>query len=80
MQIIVNNDYTTISGATHQLLQVLQSELTYTDKAKQYQLRRLSKSAWGRNSPTYHQLKKEVESKPDLNTYPILLEMARRIQ
>jgi len=53
----------TISGATQQLIQTLQSELTYKDKSKQYQLRRLSKSAWGRNSPLYHQLKLEVEGK-----------------
>jgi len=63
MQVTVNNDFMTISGATQQLIQTLQSELTYKDKSKQYQLRRLSKSAWGRNSPLYHQLKLEVEGK-----------------
>lgn len=63
MQIIVNNDFTTISGATDQLIQTLQSELTYVDKSKQYQLRRLSKSVWGRSSPLYKQLKQEVEGK-----------------
>jgi superfamily II DNA or RNA helicase len=63
MQIIVNNDFTTISGATQQLIQTLQSELTYTDKSKQYQLRRLSKSVWGRASALYKQLQQEVHGK-----------------
>lgn len=63
MQITVNNDFTTISGATQQLIQTLQSELTYTDKSKQYQLRRLSKSVWGRASVLYKQLQQEVNGK-----------------
>ena len=63
MKITVNNDYTNISGATPQLIQTLQSELTYTDKAKQYQLRRLSRTVWGRTSPLYKQLQQEVQGK-----------------
>src|SRR5665213_45887 len=63
MQITVNNDFMKIDSPTQQLLSMVEEELTYKDKSKQYQLRRLSKSAWGRNSPLYHQLKKEVEGK-----------------
>lgn len=63
MQIVVKNDFMTISGVTSQLLETLQSELTYTDKSKQYQMRRLAKTAWGRNSNLYHQLKQEVNGK-----------------
>ncbi len=63
MQVTVNNDFTTISGAAPQLITSLQSELTYTDKAKQYQLRRLSKTVWGRTSPLYKQLQQEVQGK-----------------
>jgi superfamily II DNA or RNA helicase len=63
MQITVNNDFITISGAAQQLIQTLQSELTYTDKSKQYQLRRLSKSVWGRASALYKQLQQEVHGK-----------------
>lgn len=63
MQVTVNNDFTTISGAAPQLITALQSELTYTDKAKQYQLRRLSKTVWGRTSPLYKQLQQEVQGK-----------------
>lgn len=63
MQVTVNNDFTTISGADTQLLALLQSELTYTDKAKQYQLRRLSKTIWGRSSLLYKQLQQEIQGK-----------------
>lgn len=42
------------------MLQSLQSELTYTDKSKQYQLRRLSKTLWGRQSDNYKKLQQEV--------------------
>jgi superfamily II DNA or RNA helicase len=60
MQVDLANDIMTISGASAQFIQTLQSELTYTDKAKQYQLRRLSKSIWGRQSPDYKRLQNEV--------------------
>lgn len=51
----------TISGAGAGLLSSLQSELTYTDKAKQYQLRRMGKTLWGRQQPLYKQLQAEVQ-------------------
>jgi superfamily II DNA or RNA helicase len=60
MQVIIANDKMTISGATPGVLAQLQSELTYTDKAKQYQLRRLSRTRWGQMSPLYKQLQAEV--------------------
>lgn len=60
MQIIVNNDSIRIDNPTAQLENSIKEELTYKDKAKQYQLRRLSKTAWGRNSPAYKQLQNEV--------------------
>ena len=63
MQITLTNDKMTITGASSQLLKTIQSELTYTDKAKQYQLRRLGKTAWGRQSPLYKELQKSVEGK-----------------
>ena len=60
MLVTVNNDKMKISGASAGLIQSMQAELTYTDKAKQYQLRRLSKTLWGRQSPQYKQLQNEV--------------------
>lgn len=63
MKVIINNDLMTISGASTLLHGSIMSELTYTDKSKQYQLRRLSKSVWGRTSPLYKQLQQEVNGK-----------------
>lgn len=50
----------TVSGASQAVLESLQSELTYTDKSKQYQLRRLGKTRWGRMSDNYKKLQQEV--------------------
>jgi superfamily II DNA or RNA helicase len=63
MQISIANDNMTISGASIAFMQVLQSELTYTDKSKQYQIRRLGKTLWGRQSEQYKKLKDEVNGK-----------------
>ncbi len=60
MQVTVNNDNMTISGARDAVISALQDELTYTDKSKQYQLRRLGKTLWGRQSPLYKQLQAEL--------------------
>lgn len=63
MQITVSNGHIEIIKPTQELANIIREELTYKDKAKQYQLRRLGKTAWGRNSPTYKQLQQEVEGK-----------------
>lgn len=63
MQVTIENDFTTISGAPTPLQNSIQLELTYTDKSKQYQLRRLSKTVWGRTSQLYKQLQQEVNGK-----------------
>jgi superfamily II DNA or RNA helicase len=63
MQITVRNDNMLISGEDTDFSSILKSELTYKDKSKQYQLRRLSKTLWGRNSALYKQLQTEVEGK-----------------
>lgn len=63
MQITISNGYIEIVQPTQQLANSIHEELTYTDKAKQYQLRRLGKTAWGRSSPAYKQLQQEVEGK-----------------
>jgi superfamily II DNA or RNA helicase len=49
-----------ITDPSQDLRRFIQSELTYTDKSKQYQLRRMSKNLWQRNSPLYDKLKNEV--------------------
>jgi len=63
MQVLVENGKLTISGANASLLAELQSELTYTDKAKQYQLRRLGRTRWGQMSPQYKELQQTVKGK-----------------
>lgn len=60
MLVTVNNDMIKIDNATPSLNSIIHEELTYTDKSKQYQLRRLSKTLWGRQSPLYKQLQQEV--------------------
>lgn len=63
MQITVSNSLIKIDSPSAELSSVIKEELTYKDKAKQYQLRRLGKTAWGRSSPAYKQLLSEVEGK-----------------
>jgi superfamily II DNA or RNA helicase len=63
MKVVVNNDNILIDNPTPDVVSIIEEELTYKDKSKQYQLRRMSKSAWGRNSPLYKQLQQEVEGK-----------------
>ena len=60
MHITVSNDFIKIDSPTTVLANSIREELTYTDKSKQYQLRRLSKTLWGRQSPNYKQLQQEV--------------------
>lgn len=63
MNITINNDKIQIQQIDPQLKSVIESELIYTDKAKQYQLKRLSKTTWGLRSPQYAKLKAEVNGK-----------------
>jgi superfamily II DNA or RNA helicase len=63
MIVTVENHAITVEDATLQLRNVLEETLTYTDKAKQYQLKRMSKNLWQRNSPLYKQLQQEVNGK-----------------
>lgn len=63
MNIIVHNDNMIISQADPAFVNIIKQELTYTDKSKQYQLRRLSRTAWGRSSPNYKQLQSEIHGK-----------------
>lgn len=49
-----------ITDPSDELRKFVKDNLTYTDKAKQYQLRRMAKNPWQRSSPLYAQLQKEV--------------------
>ena len=61
MQVTINNDFTRIDNPGTILGSAIREELTYTDKAKQYQLRRMGKTLWGRQQPAYKQLQLEVK-------------------
>lgn len=60
MIVDINNSEIKVTDPTDSLLSKVVSELTYTDKSKQYQIKRMSKNLWQRNSPLYKQLQQEV--------------------
>lgn len=63
MKTEVENSLITVENPSDELLSAIKEDLVYTDKAKQYQLKRMSRNTWSRNSPLYKQLQQEVEGK-----------------
>ena len=63
MIVTINNDEIIAENPTDSLVNLVTSELVYKDKAKQYQLRRMARNPWSRNSPLYKQLQQEVDGK-----------------
>src|ERR1035437_7971410 len=59
--VAIYNDKIVITDPSEELRSFIKSELTYTDKSKQYHLRRMGKNMWQRNSPAYKQLQSEVK-------------------
>ena len=59
-KVLINNDKITVVDPTPQMISWANQNLSYTDKSKQYQLRRMAKSLWHRNSPAFAKLQKEV--------------------
>jgi superfamily II DNA or RNA helicase len=57
----IHNDRIIITDPSAAMRSFIESHLTYKDKSKQYQLRRMGKNMWQRNSPVYAQLQKEVD-------------------
>jgi len=60
MNITIHNDTTILANVDENLRDALRKELSFVDKSKQYQLKRLSKSVWGKNSPQAAKLKTEI--------------------
>ena len=60
MQVLIENDKITVQDPTPELLSVIHKNLSYKDKSKQYQLKRMSRSPWARTSPLYKKLQSEV--------------------
>src|ERR1035437_7185029 len=59
--VAIYNDKLVVSNPTDELRSFVKEQLSYTDKSKQYQLRRMSKNIWQKSSPLYAQLLKEVK-------------------
>ena len=59
--IMINNDKIIITDPSTELREFITKHLVYTDKSKQYQLRRMARNMWQRNSLAYKQLQSEVK-------------------
>ncbi len=63
MSITISNDKLVITNPSEDILDFVKDQLTYTDKSKQYQLRRMAKSPFLRATPLYKKLQQEVKGK-----------------
>jgi superfamily II DNA or RNA helicase len=61
MKTTVKNNSMKIDTPSKEVFDKITKELTYEDKAKKYQLKRMARSPWSRNTPLYKQLQKEVK-------------------
>ena len=62
---LINNSEIVVTDPSPTLLSWANKNLSYTDKSKSYQLRRMAKNMWQRNSPAYAKL--QAESKGQLH-------------
>lgn len=60
MKAIITNKFTIVKEPTDVVIQSLNERLSFEDKAIKYQLRRMEKNPFQRNTPYYNKLKKEV--------------------
>jgi len=63
MNLILTNDKLTITDPSDNVIDFVKTNLSYTDKAKQYQLKRMSKNPYLRTSAAYVELQKQVKGK-----------------
>ena len=63
MNIILTNDKLTITDPSEDVIDFVKTNLSYTDKAAQYQLKRMSKNPYLRTSAAYAALQKTVKGK-----------------
>lgn len=59
--VAIHNDRLIITDPTKEVRDFIENTFVYIDKSKQYQLRRMAKNMWQRNSPAYAQLQGEVK-------------------
>jgi superfamily II DNA or RNA helicase len=57
---VLTNAKITVHAPSKEILAFAKTQLSYTDKSKEYQLNKMASSAWGRNSPLFTKLKSEV--------------------
>jgi len=60
-EITIDNARLVVANPTPELSEFIKERLSYVDKSKQYQLRKMGKSPWQRAQPAYAKLKSEVE-------------------
>lgn len=63
MDITIANDKLTIMNPTDDVIDFIKTNLSYTDRAKQYQLKRMSKNPYLRTSAAYAALQQTVKGK-----------------
>lgn len=61
MNIILTNEALNFIDPTDSVIKFAKTNLHYVDKAKQYQLKRMSKNPWMRTSPTYAALQQTIK-------------------
>lgn len=61
MKSILKNKFTVVENPSNDLILKLKDLMSYTDKGKQYQLRRMERNPFQRNSGYYKKLQKEVK-------------------
>jgi len=60
MKAILTNKFTVIQNPTNDIILKLKSSMSYTDKSKEYQLKRMKRNRFQRNTGYIKQLEKEV--------------------
>lgn len=63
MKTIIENDYINIKDPSDELVRFVKSNLSYRDKAKEYQILRMSKNPYQKHSPLLKKLREEVDGK-----------------
>lgn len=63
MKVVLTNSSMIISDIDPSVKSFIEKKLIYTDKAKQYALKRLGRTTWGRLSPQFKKLQSEIHGK-----------------
>lgn len=61
MKAIITNKLVVVQNPTNEILRLFQEVCAYTDKQKQFQVKRMERNPFQRNSPFLSKLRKEVD-------------------